>query len=115
MLALLLTLFSSISVKAQTNSEYQFVQHEVPDTYTVGISDTIVPLSMDCLAANGYGQWTASNLAPSPVGTPSSWPSDGWYLLGNRIGKSFNSGTDEKIFMRPAHLPGAAPTSRATA
>ena len=73
-------------------------------------SDPSIKLTMDCLAANGYGQWTVSsatgnNVEPttdqwvfSPnqgaVTAGQTWvpnSSSGWFLLGNLIGKPSES------------------------
>ncbi len=48
--------------RAQTNSEYSFRQQSVADGQSYnGNCDPVPVFSMDCLAANGYGQWTLSS------------------------------------------------------
>ncbi len=91
MLALILACsISAGGVRAQTtNHEYNFQQRTVTDAETFGnTGDPIPVLSMDCLAANGFGQWTLSHFA----GTGSfngllgstEFPF-GWYLLANDL------------------------------
>ena len=94
MLAVLMLLtFTLASPRAQSNTEYNFRQQSVTDGVAYnGNGDPVPVLSMDCLAANGYGQWTLSTTGG--VGNYSSHlpPSDGstlyppgWYLLANGL------------------------------
>ncbi len=75
---------------AQTNSEYNFRLQGTADGEAFGYNGDPTPiLTMDCLAANGYGQWTLSSLPGS--GTAEGMPSgadfypQGWYLLANAL------------------------------
>ncbi len=66
-----------------TNSEYCFSVQSVIDGHAYNNNGDPVPiLTMDCLAANGYGQWTLTSTSNS--GTGCSYPT-GWYLLGNGL------------------------------
>jgi hypothetical protein len=71
-------LYASCQAQSDPAGEYNFSQMSVAD----GSGDTVVNLTMDCLAANGYGQWTASSETTGPHG---SFPEKGWFLLGNAI------------------------------
>src|SRR5665213_3537252 len=66
-------------VRAQTNTEYSFRQQSVTDGQAFNNNGDPVPeLSMDCIASNGYGQWTLTTLNNASYG-------DGWYLLPNGL------------------------------
>jgi hypothetical protein len=105
------TLFSLMpaGLRAQTpDSEYNFNVQSLVDGTSYGVygggsiinGDPVPILSMDCVAANGYGQWTLS----SHAGTHSQFPS-GWYLLENALRKpssGYNSDTSQ-------HEPGCIP------
>ncbi|MBS1904497.1 MAG: hypothetical protein JSS75_12385, partial [Bacteroidetes bacterium] len=83
-----------------TPTEYQnTVQYEVDDDAAFNTStDPRVNLTMNCLAANGYGQWTMTtnvgsnaNISghdwnASPAGSFTNGQS-GWFLLGNTLAK----------------------------
>jgi hypothetical protein len=82
----LLLCFLSISipvrVHAQYNGEYDFEAHSVTDGVDGDghLNTTSMPiLTMDCLAANGYGQWTMTT--QTGVGGYGA----GWYLLENTL------------------------------
>ncbi len=84
MLALILACsISAGGVRAQNNPEYNFQQQSLPDGTSYATTDLVPVLTMDCLAANGYGQWTLSSKwggnANSGIYTP------GWYLLENAL------------------------------
>ncbi|MFI5202303.1 MAG: hypothetical protein ACHQNE_07940, partial [Candidatus Kapaibacterium sp.] len=76
-----LLLFSLTGVRGQTNTEYSFGNfgfgpQSVTDGHAFNNNGDPVPiLTMDCLAANGYGQWTLS----------SNMSTAGWYLLENAL------------------------------
>ena len=83
MLALLLSCILGLSgLRAQSNSEYAFRQQSViwGQGYN-GNSDPTPTLGMNCLAANGYGQWTYD--AHGGEGSSASIYPKGWYLLAN--------------------------------
>jgi len=92
-------------VRAQSNDEYQFNIQQVDDGTSygtiIGSNDPVPILTMDCLAANGYGQWTLSTIVGAgTVGSlsgSSMYPA-GWYLLENALRKpslTFNSYPNE--------------------
>ncbi len=93
LVALLLSSSSSIS-SAQHNGEYhftdtsatnltgQFYEQIVPQSIADGAGDTVMNLTMECLAANGYGQWTVSS---NTATTSPTDPSSGWFLLANAL------------------------------
>ncbi len=100
--------FAHGGARAQTNSEYNFVLDSLTDGTSYGASrgptevnvDPCPILSMSCIAANGYGQWTLS----SEAGTHSQFPA-GWYLLENALRKpSLSFNTDSR-----ADEPGCIP------
>src|SRR3984885_2205856 len=94
-----LLLFSLGGLRAQSNAEYTFRQQFTDDGDRFNSSTDDAPiLSMDCLAANGYGQWTLSSTAGTGTTDPTSSTNfvEGWYLLANGLYKptaSFISGT----------------------
>ncbi len=62
MLAFLAAVLISLSgARAQSNTEYSFRQQSVADGARYADDDDAPILTMDCLAANGYGQWTLSS------------------------------------------------------
>ncbi len=71
-----------------SNSEYNFRQQQVTDGQAYNSNGDPIPvLSMSCLAANGYGQWTLSTTpGTSSDGTTGAaeFPF-GWYLLANGL------------------------------
>jgi|GEM_PF-1380424 len=75
-------------LRAQSNSEYSFRQQMVDNADRYSADDDDAPnLSMDCLAANGYGQWTLSSTGGAgPDGTATQYK-PGWYLLANGLYK----------------------------
>ncbi|HET6401475.1 MAG TPA: hypothetical protein VFH95_08760, partial [Candidatus Kapabacteria bacterium] len=85
MLALLAAVLICLSgARAQSNTEYSFRQQSNSD-YDHSYSPSPI-LTMDCLAANGYGQWTlssANQYCPSMMQGP-VYPA-GWYLLENAL------------------------------
>ena len=90
MLALCLALVINFAgLNAQTNSEYTFRQQVVADGAGFNSNGDPAPaLSMACLAANGYGQWTLSTTAgsgSSTTGLGSVMFPAGWYLLANGL------------------------------
>jgi hypothetical protein len=111
MLACLLTAVCSAGVHAQNyhysaNNEYGIIamqQYKITDDAHFG-SDPRVSLSMDCLAANGTGQWTSTSdwggsvklsghtwtFSPDQFTTPTAWdPTNqpAWALLSNLLAK----------------------------
>ncbi|HET9135194.1 MAG TPA: hypothetical protein VFO76_01045, partial [Candidatus Kapabacteria bacterium] len=72
-----LLLYAPCRAQSDPAGEYNFSQMSVAD----GSGDTTINLRMDCLAANGYGQWTSS----LSTGSPSNKPQSGWMLLGNAL------------------------------
>jgi hypothetical protein len=73
-----------VGARAQTfvsNTEYNFRQQSTAVGSSYG-GDDAPRLTMDCLAANGYGQWTLSSTAGT--GDPTNF-SVGWYLLSNGL------------------------------
>ncbi len=81
MIALCLACALATSGMAQTNTEYSFRQQSVIDGQAFNNNGDPVPiLTMDCLAANGCGQWTLSS---SIIGDDTYPP--GWYLLTNGL------------------------------
>lgn len=81
---LLLLLLQALVGYCQTNTEYNFVQmRAADDTRFNGTAENnvfVTNMTLDCFAANGYGQWTASsNTGAEPASGP------GWYLLGNGL------------------------------
>jgi hypothetical protein len=46
---------------AQSNAEYNFRQQNVVDGARYNSTDPQADLTVECLAANGYGQWTKSS------------------------------------------------------
>src|SRR5437879_2060646 len=79
----------------QTNGEYHIEQYQVPFGSHFSTSDPTTDLTMECLAANGYGQWTSTS-SPGSLGINSqtSWVINhstnynmgaGWYLVGNML------------------------------
>ncbi len=91
MLALCLACAISVTgIRAQSNTEYSFRQQSVADgqsygeTGGTGTGDPVPVLSMDCLAANGYGQWTLSSSAGQGTNGATTYPA-GWYLLANGL------------------------------
>jgi hypothetical protein len=86
-------------VQAQFHTEYHFTQHDPPNTGEFNIqvapqalvdgagsnssSDTNMDLTMDCLAANGYGQWTMTSA--TNTNHTSTEPANGWFLLTNTL------------------------------
>src|SRR5579864_1690681 len=134
MLAIVLSLFFSSQTQAQNftypnlnliNSEYGQLssagnsntppssginQYKVTDGASFNTSDPTIIMTMDCLAANGYGQWTvSSNFGGNVAVTDHDWifspdqsqanpdenwnpnNSGGWLLLGNLIGRPSES------------------------
>lgn len=65
---------------AQQNTEYQFQQQSVLDGDRYHPDDPFVDMTVECLAANGYGQWTMTSVP----GAGSTFPA-GWYLWGNEL------------------------------
>ena len=91
MLALCLACAISVTgIRAQSNTEYSFRQQSVADgqsygeTGGAGTGDAVPVLSMDCLAANGYGQWTLSSSTGQGTNGATTYPA-GWYLLANGL------------------------------
>lgn len=91
MLALLLSCALGLTgLRAQTNTEYSFRQQSVQDglsygeTGGPGTGDAVPVLSMECLAANGYGQWTLSSTPGQGTNGAAAYPA-GWYLLANGL------------------------------
>ncbi|HET9137488.1 MAG TPA: hypothetical protein VFO76_12705, partial [Candidatus Kapabacteria bacterium] len=84
---------------ATTNTEYKFHQFKVVDDSRF-YDEPVINLSMDCLAANGYGQWTVSSNTGQYANIDNTWlinpnlaynHGPGWFLLGNLIGKPSKS------------------------
>ncbi|HEY3874771.1 MAG TPA: hypothetical protein VGM92_04810, partial [Candidatus Kapabacteria bacterium] len=79
--------------RAQSNAEYSFRQQSVVDGQAFNNNGDPVPiLSMDCLAANGYGQWTMSSQPGVGSFTTGSGTTSGateyppgWFLLPNGL------------------------------
>ena len=109
-------------LRAQSNSEYKFRQQSVTDGVAYNANGDPVPvLSMDCLAANAYGQWTLSTKPGQSLdGTTGAneFPF-GWYLLANglyqpSIGYEFSDATNHPYCVPPGvvqcgPLPGLEP------
>lgn len=130
-LILALVLACSISagrLRAQTfitNTEYNFRVQQATDEQSYGnpsIADPVPVLSMSCLAANGYGQWTLSttpgkgtNLNTGSLGSD-EFPS-GWYLLGNGLYQPSTGYISTDVTHHPQCIPpgvvqcGTFPTS----
>jgi hypothetical protein len=128
---LVMILYCSSGLHAQNftytaNTEYGAItanQYKVADGYGYGPTDPAITLTMDCLAANGYGQWTCSSSLGSLVEPTSnqwlfspdqpsvnsgSWNpnnSAGWMLLGNLITKPSESYNNADLI----HHPGCQP------
>ncbi len=104
-----LLFFGLSGLRAQSNTEYNFNQQSLVDGLTYGsdgftqVSTDPVPiLTMDCIAANGYGQWT---LTSSWGGNASSGDyTPGWYLLENALREPASS----FVLNDPTH-PGCQP------
>ncbi len=107
----------------QSNTEYHFRQQHVADGATYNLEDNAPILSMDCLAANGYGQWTLSstsgmtnNLTPLGINNP-VYPA-GWYLLANGLykpstrydGTTSHPGCIPPGVVQDGPIPGTIPT-----
>ncbi len=88
MLALVLACtISTGGMRAQMNAEYKFRQQSVVNGTAYDANGDPVPvLSMDCLAANGYGQWAFSSTpgqgSYGGISGANEFPA-GWYLLEN--------------------------------
>jgi hypothetical protein len=80
----LLFIANIVGLRGQTIGEYNFRQQSVIDSDSYSTSDYPPVLTMDCLAANGYGQFTLTSL-PNPNGG-GDFPV-GWYLLANGLYK----------------------------
>ncbi len=86
-----LILFGYSTPRAQTNAEYNFRQQRtlVGSSYGYPANFEEAPnLTMSCLAANGYGQWTLSasmGSGGSGAYTGATRYPAGWYLLGNGL------------------------------
>ena len=79
----LLLLANLAGLRAQTNDEYNFRQQiYAPGGWGSGPAPSH---TMNCLAANGYGQWTITQ------GGTSGYPA-GWYLLANGLYNPYESG-----------------------
>jgi hypothetical protein len=106
MLACLLAMVCSAGVRGQynynANNEYtQMHKYAIRDNSSYN-SSPYINLTMECLAANGYGQWTVS----SDVGTftnysghpwdfspdPSYSHNEGWFLLSNLLAEPSEKG-----------------------
>ncbi|HET6402942.1 MAG TPA: T9SS type A sorting domain-containing protein [Candidatus Kapabacteria bacterium] len=88
MLALILSCALGVTqAHAQSNTEYSFRQQSVADGQGFNSNGDPVPvLTMDCLAANGYGQWTLSSQAgQGGDGSGATSYPVGWYLLANGL------------------------------
>ncbi len=78
-------------VKAQSNVEYNFRQQSTAVGSSFGFPanfEEAPNLTMSCLAANGYGQWTLSSSAGSGGAgeyTGATRYPAGWYLLANGL------------------------------
>ncbi len=104
--ALVLLCCSTAGLRAQTNAEYNFTVDTLADGTSYGIrvttlnNDPCPILSMSCLAANGYGQWTLS----STWGSHSSFP-PGWFLLENALREPSLSYSNNPAFLEPGCIP----------
>ncbi len=147
MLAILLILFYSLGLRAQNytykfNAEYGNVQHNTTSGHTdegsmfqykvidgahfsaTATDDPRITMTMNNVAANGYGQWTVSaNMGPNVAITDHEWlfspnqhgvdqtqnwspnNSSAWLLLGNLIGKP----SEKYDNTDPTHYPGCQP------
>lgn len=67
--------------------EYNFRQQSVTDGQAYNNNGDPVPiLTMDCLAANGYGQWTLSSILNTGIWAPINGPAQPeWDLLANGL------------------------------
>ncbi|MDP4198113.1 MAG: T9SS type A sorting domain-containing protein [Bacteroidota bacterium] len=107
-IALALVAACFAGARGQSNSEYQFRQQSVADGDSwgpTGATDPVPVLSMDCLAANAYGQWTLSSTANG-----ASYPA-GWYLLANglyRPSLKFEPATNHPTCIPPGVVQSAA-------
>jgi hypothetical protein len=83
--------FAFARARAQSNAEYTFRQQSTAVGSSYGFPADFEPapnLTMSCLAANGYGQWTLSS-SPGTGGSgedagSARYPA-GWYLLANGL------------------------------
>ena len=92
----LLLIANLAGIRAQTNGEYNFRQQSTLDGDSYA-GDPVPILTMDCLAANGYGQWTLSSTAN---GSHESWPH--WSYYGrNNIYVTSPSSDDQPIIQAP--------------
>ena len=66
--------------QAQSNGEYTFRQQSVINYGSYGPGDSVPVITMDALAANGFGQWTLTSTGNGSYDA-------GWYLLGNGLYK----------------------------
>ncbi len=88
-------------IRAQSNSEYNFRQQLVDDGSRFNTTDPQVDLSMDCLAANGYGQWSMSSAA----GLNAPPYTTGWFLLENALRKLSTSYNATDLPHHPDCIP----------
>ncbi len=100
---------AGIRAQSNSNSSYQFRQQSVVDGQSINHSPVPI-LTMDCLAANGYGQWTLSS---SIVGDANYPP--GWYLLANGLyvpctGDANNQCVPPGVVQNAAPAGGVVPT-----
>ncbi|MEP7234944.1 MAG: hypothetical protein ABI778_06580 [Ignavibacteriota bacterium] len=130
MLAFLVSLIYCAGIHGQdftqSNSEYHISQYHVDNGARYSTSspeDPAIDLTMECLAANGYGQWTISTatgghesisgqdwiFSPNQIGTTwdfsNSTHRKGWFLLGNFIGKP-SQGIDPSSHTATSSHPG---------
>ena len=90
MLAILTAFQINLSgAHAQSNTEYSFQQQSLLDGTSYGSptpnNDPVPVLSMDCLAAKGFRQWTLSSTAGLGTSGSTLFPLDSWYLLENAL------------------------------
>src|ERR1035437_1997758 len=85
LLSCALVILSLTGVRGQSNSEYKFRQQSITDDASHGNNTDPVPvLTMPCLAANGFAQWTLSAQAGVGAGGAITYPA-GWYLMANGL------------------------------
>ncbi len=116
MVAILLSVFFSSGLHAQnftytSNAEYgkitvssvpQLMQYKVADATRFTTTDPTIDLTMDCLAANGYGQWTCS----SAIGTLAEPTTDQWLFSPNQSTVNPSVPTNWDITSTSTHLKG---------